>query len=64
MNLIGAWVVDETDVRALADFGDLLMEFGGAGQGLKDLLRTTANLAHQEASAPKLPKAPTRNQLA
>jgi len=39
MNLIGAWVVDETDVRALADFGDLLMEFGDGG-GLAYTIRT------------------------
>ena len=31
MNLVGAWVVDETDARALADLGDVLLEFGEDG---------------------------------
>jgi len=31
MNLVGAWVVDKTDARAVADFGDVLMEFGDGG---------------------------------
>ena len=39
MNLIGAWVVDETDARALADFGNVLMEFGEGG-GLVYTIRT------------------------
>ena len=28
MSVVGAWVVDETDTRALADLGDMLLEFG------------------------------------
>ena len=31
MNLVGAWIVDETDMRALADLGDVLLEFGEGG---------------------------------
>jgi hypothetical protein len=31
MNLVGAWVMDETDTRALADLGDVLLEFGKGG---------------------------------
>jgi hypothetical protein len=31
MNLVGAWVVDETDTRALAELGNVLMEFGDGG---------------------------------
>lgn len=36
MSLVGAWVVDETDARALADLGNVLLEFGEGG----DLLYT------------------------
>jgi hypothetical protein len=32
MNLVGAWVIDETDRHALADLGDVLLEFGEGGQ--------------------------------
>ena len=39
MNLIGAWVVDKTDARALAELGDVLMEFGEGG-GLAYTIRT------------------------
>ena len=39
MNLIGAWVVDESDTRALAELGDVLMEFGEGG-GLAYTIRT------------------------
>ena len=31
MSLVGAWVVDETDTRALADLGNVLLEFGDGG---------------------------------
>ena len=31
MNLIGAWAVDKSDHRALADLGDVLLEFGEGG---------------------------------
>lgn len=33
MSLVGAWVIDKTDARALAEFGDVRMEFG-AGDDL------------------------------
>ena len=39
MNLIEAWVVEETDVRAAAELGDVLMEFGEGG-GLVYTMRT------------------------
>jgi hypothetical protein len=31
MSLVGAWVVDRSDARALADLGDVLLEFGDGG---------------------------------
>ena len=31
MSLVGAWLVDETDTRALADLGNVLLEFGEGG---------------------------------
>jgi len=31
MSLIGAWLVDETDTRALTDLGNVLLEFGEGG---------------------------------
>jgi hypothetical protein len=38
MSLVGAWVVDETDTRAPADLGDVLLEFG-EGDGLLYTIR-------------------------
>jgi len=32
MSLLGAWVVDRTDARALAELGDVLLEFQEDGQ--------------------------------
>jgi hypothetical protein len=32
MSLLGVWVVDRTDAKALAEFGDVLMEFHEDGQ--------------------------------
>ena len=32
MNLLGAWAVDRTDARALAELGDVLLEFQEHGQ--------------------------------
>lgn len=32
MRLLGAWVVDEADTRALAELGDVLMEFHEDGR--------------------------------
>jgi len=43
MNLIGTWVVDETDTRALADLGDVELEFqegGGLIYTIRDRTRT------------------------
>lgn len=31
MSLVGAWVLDEADARALSDLGDVLLEFGEGG---------------------------------
>jgi hypothetical protein len=31
MSLVGAWVIDKADARALAEFGDVLMEFDDSG---------------------------------
>lgn len=31
MTLVGAWIVDRTDLRGLADLGDVLLEFGEGG---------------------------------
>jgi hypothetical protein len=31
MSLVGAWIIDKTDARALAEFGDVLLEFGDDG---------------------------------
>jgi hypothetical protein len=31
MSLVGTWVVDETDARALADLGNVQMDFGEGG---------------------------------
>ncbi|WP_065712761.1 hypothetical protein [Acinetobacter baumannii] len=36
MSVVGAWVVDRTDARALTDLGNVLLEFGEGG----DLLYT------------------------
>jgi hypothetical protein len=38
MSLIGAWVVDETDARAWADLGNVVLEFGEGG-GLLYIIR-------------------------
>ena len=38
MKLVGAWIVDETDARALADLGNVLLEFG-EGDGLVYTIR-------------------------
>jgi hypothetical protein len=38
MNLLGAWLVDETDTRALARLGDVLLEFDESG-GLRYTIR-------------------------
>ena len=32
MSLLGAWVVDRTDAKALAELGDVLLEFQEDGQ--------------------------------
>lgn len=31
MNLLGAWIVDKTDAQALANLGDVLLEFDESG---------------------------------
>lgn len=31
MSLIGAWIVDRSDLRAVAELGDVLLEFGEGG---------------------------------
>jgi hypothetical protein len=31
MNLVGSWILDDTDQRALADLGDVELEFGEDG---------------------------------
>lgn len=31
MSLVGAWLVDETDARALTDLGNVLLEFNKGG---------------------------------
>jgi hypothetical protein len=38
MSLLGAWVIDHTDARALAELGDVLLEFDGIG-GLQYTIR-------------------------
>jgi hypothetical protein len=38
MNLLGAWVVDDTDAQAMASLGDVLLEFDESG-GLRYTIR-------------------------
>lgn len=44
MSLAGAWVADETDKQALADFGDVLLEFKDNGELLYAIRGETTQL--------------------